>query len=434
MPYILDAPGQFDEYMKKHVKNLETSRKELIADSKKTFQEMKDKKFSLPEFIGDHFIPTLSITMIIYIIIVVVLYNHNPGKVITTYPQWAIVAPLVIGFIIFMMFLFIKWRHTTYKTKEEEDKHSAWVFLLKVFSSIVVLAVIFLLILFIFYLIQKGPSSSNIILTVIIILMMIFGLGIIYKQGQGLGGKWKPPRWLKMIGDVIFYIPCLFVTFIEYFKKQYKITTKIEWIILAIEILLILLGFLIPWLGSKIAIHDGSNLLTKKTYLDYQTTLARYQDLYKDSSTDKKSEFSYHYAISGWVYINPQPPSTSGAYTQDTSLINYGGKPNIMYNGISNTLIVKAKKSRDEDEVIYVTKMPMQKWNHIVINYNGGTLDVFLNNVLVASASNILPYMTHDTLTIGDDPGINGGVDDVFYFQDVLSRSKISDLYHMKTN
>ena len=390
----------------------------------------------IEEFIFNHFTITFSAAMIVYLILTIIIFTNNPYQVLTKYPQWFIVSIVLIGFIIAMGFLFINMKYGTDTRVMMKEKHLG-IFLLKFLASVGVLAVLFLIIMFVFYIIQQGPDTSKGIFTILTILGLALGLGLIYKKlGLDIENlNKKLPLPIRVIIDIITYIPCLFINFIEYIKKQNKITTKTEWIVFGIEIVLILIGFLVPYIVKEITTHKGSKLLTKKTYLNYSQIVAKYDDLNKKSTSNENgngNNYSYHYAISGWIYINPQPPSTSGAYTQNTSLINYGGKPNIMYNGSTNSFIVKAKRARDEDVIIYVTnKLPLQKWNHIVINYSGGTLDVFINNQLVASEADILPYMTHDNLTIGDNPGINGGVDNVYYFDDVLTKSKIASLYQI---
>jgi hypothetical protein len=72
----------------------------------------------------------------------------------------------------------------------------------------------------------------------------------------------------------------------------------------------------------------------------------------------------------------------------------------------------------------------LQKWNNIIINYNGGVLDVFLNGELVKSDGGVVPYYTLDNLTIGEDNGLMGGICNVVYFNQPLTSSKIYNLYN----
>ena len=71
----------------------------------------------------------------------------------------------------------------------------------------------------------------------------------------------------------------------------------------------------------------------------------------------------------------------------------------------------------------------MNKWNNFVINYTGGTLDIFINGELVSSEPGIVPYMEFDKVTVGSLPGIHGGICNVEYFNKSLSLSTIKNLY-----
>jgi hypothetical protein len=149
----------------------------------------------------------------------------------------------------------------------------------------------------------------------------------------------------------------------------------------------------------------------------------------------KAERFAYKYALSGWFYINPQPPNTNVAYTVYTNILNYGKKVNIEYNGKLNSLRVMAAIPSDTDdkntsvEVYKTNNILYQKWNNIVINYDGGDLDVFLNGILVGSIMGAVPYMSFETIVAGAHKGIMGGVCNINYYNDTLSENTIKTTY-----
>ena len=71
-------------------------------------------------------------------------------------------------------------------------------------------------------------------------------------------------------------------------------------------------------------------------------------------------------------------------------------------------------------------KIEYQRWNNFVINYSGGTLDIFINNVLVSSTPNITPIRQFEKATAGSVNGIYGGIKDVVYYEHTLSRRQIN--------
>jgi hypothetical protein len=155
--------------------------------------------------------------------------------------------------------------------------------------------------------------------------------------------------------------------------------------------------------------------------------------LYNYESFQYNSNFKYQYSISTWIYINPQPPNTSPAYNKYTSLLNYGNKPNIMYKGRDNDLMVKMLKGDTKQIKTFHSKdVLLQKWNHIVINYADNNLDIFLNNKLVGSEVNITPFMRHDMISTGDNNGIHGGVKNTYHFNKPLYLWQINYLYSQK--
>jgi hypothetical protein len=164
------------------------------------------------------------------------------------------------------------------------------------------------------------------------------------------------------------------------------------------------------------------------------------------------NNFSYQYGISFWIYLEANPPNTNASHSRYVSLLNYGGKPDVLYRASTNTLqvivhnpksingisvsgisvsgISDSGTSAPHDQVIFEKKkVPLQQWIHIVINYVGGTMDVFWNNELAGTANNVAPYMKYDNLTSGTNQGIEGGIGNVTYYNKPLSLFRIATIY-----
>ena len=146
-------------------------------------------------------------------------------------------------------------------------------------------------------------------------------------------------------------------------------------------------------------------------------------------------QFRYKYALSGWFNLNPQPPNTNGSYGKYTNILKYGEKVALEYNGKLNSLRVMAqvaskddsdKSKMNESVQVYETKdVIYQKWNNIVINYDDGYIDVFLNGALVGSISGVAPYMSFDSVTAGAVNGLYGGICNVTYYENILTKKSI---------
>jgi hypothetical protein len=130
------------------------------------------------------------------------------------------------------------------------------------------------------------------------------------------------------------------------------------------------------------------------------------------------------------------------------SILNYGYNPNVQYRGNDNTFIVSLKNKNKEERaplytdgtyeldddnniIIYKTKnLLLQKWNNIIINYDGSIIDIFINGKLEKSFKEIIPYLENDNITVGADNGIHAGICNIIYFDTSLSLEKIGYIYN----
>jgi hypothetical protein len=314
-----------------------------------------------------------------------------------------------------------------------------------------------LLIAWIVYYLQNLSGQSSIISFILNFSLVLVILALIYKTiNVQLPGKSnsKKDGFFSLIVNLILYIPCAFSGVFDYGAKKFtssgssssggpssevlsSIMLLVSALVLALTIFIIY--YKIPSLTEIITLQGGKLLVNNPVYTDTLYELASYKEL---NGTDN---FEYQYGLSFWLFLYANSPSTSSASNKFVSLLNYGNKPNILYKASTNTLMItmeqkglskKNNKLIDFDEngnrIIYKqNNVLLQKWNNIVINYTGGTLDIFFNNELVKSANEVVPYMTLDNLTIGTDGGISGGVCNVVYFKSPLTTSKMYSLYNM---
>ena len=281
---------------------------------------------------------------------------------------------------------------------------------------------------------------SNTVYSFINIFIIVSVLAIIYKYTKGTFTS----KLFKLGFTFIFFIPCLLRDFVTYMHEQLRLTTSIEWTILLIDIVVITMYFVLPILYEKIMTSRGTLLENGPVFTNEETVIQSKETLQKrvnkvnsynpdviPNSASSKKNNNYNYAISLWSYINPQPPNTSVAYENFTTIFNYNQKPKILYRGKTNELQILTQNKDSELQLIYETdKMPLQRWNHFLINYNGGTLDIFINSKLVHTVEKIFSKQNNGTITIGTDDGVDGGICNIIYFPTTLNINEIRTFYY----
>jgi hypothetical protein len=389
------------------------------------------------------------IIFIIFIIIRILLYVYDPYGLVSKYFGIDLLISTIFASFILVMIAWYQYAYTHKDTLHINENTPTPGFeviqksLLFIFGLIVSGLFIYLIVYF-----SGDLSSSNNIFSLIINLFLIITiLSLVYKFLTA-GKYFENIPIVKLIINSILYIPCLFTGIIEMiiklFNKEKSSNEPLNLtylVLIVITILLFIIYLSIPFLEKKFILQGGKQLLSEPYYTDQLYTIASYHDL------NKSDDFEYQYGLSFWVFIDARPPSTSASYEKYVSLLNFGNKPNIMYKADTNTLIIvveqkglNKKKDKNKNiefddhgnQIIYKNKkVLLQKWNNIVINYKGGTLDIFLNGELVKSSINIVPYMTYDNLTIGADNGVKGGVCNVVYFNEPLNLTQVYYIYNM---
>ena len=146
---------------------------------------------------------------------------------------------------------------------------------------------------------------------------------------------------------------------------------------------------------------------------------------------------NYNYALAFWIFIHGTFQAQAREDTASVNIFNFDNRPQIKYNSEIHALVIdisgenifnssNVSKDISNNENI----LPLQKWNYIVINNDSGTMDVFINKILVASKKHIIPdFNQAQELKIGEKNGQSGGICNVVYYPEVLSKSKIDSNY-----
>lgn len=282
----------------------------------------------------------------------------------------------------------------------------------KIFKNIVFL---FGAVILVIYILKHFSITVKLLEIAIITIIIIIALGISYLLLFSEPDTVNPnDNFGDFVREFIFFIPCLLIELVKYLKNQFNITTEITWILLFLEVVLILFYFIIPYFLKQLSTKGGTKLLEGPIYTNNL----------RDLGSIEKENLNYSVALQLW--INPQPENTSSSYSTWTSLFNYGNRPNILYNGKKNMIKIVSMNGKNDLVSIYQSKdFPYQSWMKIVIIYRGSIIDVFINEKLVGSLSNVQPYIATGKITSGVKDGINGGIKEIIYFNRPLDKNEI---------
>jgi hypothetical protein len=324
-----------------------------------------------------------------------------------------------------------------------------------------------------------------------VFLFYIVGFALIYKiffENIDINIS-KADELLYVIQYFIFYIPCIFIIAINYLIDDAKNTTKTTYILGLLLILLMVIYFVIPLITKYMYKHDGILLIDKKTYLNQSIltiTLKELKDkihkskpylegfksitelnMHNLSIDDPKINklelnilnpynlsnligrfkhtylgipvedvlYTYHYGISFWLYLDTNILSEKNR--EKALILTLGSRPSLYYDYNTRQLIIEITvkdKTFKQTRIYNSSNLLFQRWNHVVMNYVNGQFDLFINNEIVATQSNVSPYINDsDVLQVGSVQNTDlGGISNLKYYDQPLSLYKIKKVYDEK--
>lgn len=301
------------------------------------------------------------------------------------------------------------------------------------------------------------------------------------KDYQGASGDSISLFILKLLK----YIPCFILDVVDAAKREFNLTTKPVWILLAVESVLIGLYFLAP------IIMQATVYKNSLTILPGVSDLRKYMDLgslenvgiVRTSECSNKTKRKYDYAFSAWLFFSPHPPSVAKGSTKFVPVLDINGTPAVSYRASTNELqfTMRINERGGEDEgaaaqaqatgasvtntnaaaeyeydaaeagdgtdaappqapkdvppiinsvvVHTIQNVPLQRWNHLFYNYDGSNIDIFLNNELVVTLTDYVPAIEYGGIKCGAPSGVIGNIANVTVFNHSVTKDVISGIY-----
>lgn len=300
--------------------------------------------------------------------------------------------------------------------------------------------------------IEETEPTDIIFISLIIIGILSFiiaSLGIYNTEYK----VFLPMAEFNLLYRIVLFLPCLFTYVVNYFKNELGLTSELSILILIIDFVIIALYILY----KNIDFYKPKILLNEPIYLNTEEQLNKIY-VQKDKSNSR-------YALSFWFFINNVNDRNT-----PRNIIKLEEQIEFKYNENENKIKINiqeltgegSKEGEDEPptsestfEVLYgriffrkpdqgedfqpsqyttttysIDNIPIQKWNHIIINYDSGILDIFMNGKLIQSINSINVKNTDTKVITGEDYGLTGGICHVRYLDRELTAQEINDFYH----
>ena len=298
---------------------------------------------------------------------------------------------------------------------------------------------------------DNNPTAGIYILNTLIVIGM---LTIVFNV---LDAKYKirDNNGFKLFLSILLYVPCLLSDLADVVMSEYYKTKYFTLIIIVLEIIFaICYWVLYSKVVSKIYTGGGKVLVNSPVPLNKEQTVGYYRSLsggpVMDYTLSGKPMLNregnplqdasgnlvyptrvntYKFGISCWLYLNPMPSHGAAPLT----ILDYGSNPTVSYSPQNNELTVNVMDSDCSTTIaVYSNKNPpIQKWFNLILNYDGGHLDIFLDSVLVKTSTNVISCVSYDALKIGQKDGLDAKLCNLIYFKTPLDIITIHNMYNI---
>jgi len=316
---------------------------------------------------------------------------------------------------------------------------------------------------------KKPGATLSIVISVLIFLCFLSMIAQVLLNNDFI----QKNLYYRLFVQIVFLIPCgiLFVL-----RKAWGLGNgaldevqftryTVFYLLASIIGALVVVQFLVPRItdlmrGGTVLVMVPHPLVETTNASDISfLTAAAAKNPYLAGVNSSMSEITYNYSISFWVFLDVQPTSTD----RDFLVIDLAGIPQIVYNPSSNITTFKTyyrynegsegekttTKVTTDDQETFSKKidaegyqeiyrygdLPLQRWNNIVYQMDGGTVDIFLNGELLHTEPNVIISVNKfKTVVVGQDNGLAGSVCNFLFYDHPLTLNQIRNKYDWLKN
>lgn len=368
--------------------------------------------------------------------------------------HWIHQSPKTIGILVllFLFVLFAVYCYFTQQTPPQQQQqsqpsttsfhtfHRAWVAFLGITSSIGFIG-------WLATFISSSHGTAKWIYTSIVILIsLVFLVQLVVASVTTAASKSSKSTQLaiRLLQETILYVPCVIQSTGQSLFAKTGTTPLAVWVWFGVSVA----AWVLLWRYQRgIHVRGRSQWISQPLPLEKESVLdATYDDLMGTTTKEgEQVDKQYRFGLSAWIFTDTVLPNLKPSVQQWANVFHWGSRIRVEYQASSHTLRVvmppspfspkDGKDGKDEPKsslVLYEFQgWKSQRWNYLVLQFEGGTLDIFLNGELLHSVDHAIPYQQKDGFVAGEERGIQGEIANVAFFRQPLTLAQIVYEYEL---
>ena len=248
----------------------------FIQGLENILQFLYNSYYDINDFVKEHKLYIVSVLPILILsILIYYLSFKNPYNIMDYIQSSSTIIYVLLTFFILTMLIYFSKNQNDFNTINPFIKY------LKLIGIILTAYILISVLYFISKNVLYYGSSQSILTTIIVIICL---MGIFYKLFMVQRNRFnssvkKIYSTYDLLVDIIFYIPCLLIDFIEYFKQDYNNTPSSTFILSGIVLFILLFFYILPYVINYFKKDKGIRFLKEQSELNEYLVLISQKEL-----------------------------------------------------------------------------------------------------------------------------------------------------------